>query len=64
MVTKVHIKVNTGLSRLGVRPGRELDEFVAYIKTLRGLEIDGVFTHFADTGSEDQSFTLIAIRAF
>ncbi len=44
---KVHIKIDTGLNRIGARPGRELDEVLAAVKACGNIEIDGVFTHFA-----------------
>ena len=43
---RVHIKVDTGMTRLGVLP----EEAVAFARAVRDLghvEIDGVFTHFA-----------------
>jgi|SRR5690625_1172505 len=63
-VTKIHLKINTGLSRLGAKVGDELQELIEYVKTLEGLEIEGAYTHFADTGSEDQSFTLKQLELF
>ena len=44
---KAHLKIETGMNRIGVKPGAELEEFLRYIKGLGNIEIDGVFTHFA-----------------
>lgn len=44
---KAQLKIETGMNRIGVRPGRELDELLQYIRELRNIEIDGVYTHFA-----------------
>ncbi|MEA4932023.1 MAG: alanine racemase [Lawsonibacter sp.] len=44
---KAHLKIETGMNRIGVKPGQELDDFLQYIKGLGNLIIDGVFTHFA-----------------
>ncbi len=41
-----HLKVDTGMGRLGVEPGGAL-ELVLEIKRLPGLEIEGVYTHYA-----------------
>jgi alanine racemase len=41
----VHIEVDTGMSRQGVRPGVELDDLLGEI-VAAGLAIDGIFTHF------------------
>ncbi|MBI2845092.1 MAG: alanine racemase [Chloroflexi bacterium] len=43
---KVHIKIDTGLGRLGLLPQEALD-FVRQIRNLRNLIIEGIFTHFA-----------------
>ena len=61
---RVHIKVDTGMSRLGflVR-GSHFDGGVASIAAacaLPGLDPDGIFTHFAvsdEDGEEDESYT-------
>ena len=44
---KAHLKIETGLNRIGVRPGEELAELLSYVKQLGNVVIDGVFTHFA-----------------
>ena len=44
---KAHIKIETGMNRIGVRPGEELEELIAYIRERGNIIIDGVFTHFA-----------------
>jgi len=42
----VHVKVDTGMGRLGLLPGQAVD-FVREITDLPGLIIEGVFTHLA-----------------
>ena len=44
---KDHIKIETGMNRIGARPGKELSDLLSCIKGLGNIEIDGVFTHFA-----------------
>jgi len=59
---RVHIKVDTGLHRLGVKA----EEIVAYCEWLRdlpGLEIVGVFTHFSSS-ADDPQFTLHQVEVF
>ena len=48
----VHIKIDTGTSRLGVKPNDAI-EFVLAVNKLPNINIRGIFTHFAD--SEDAS---------
>jgi alanine racemase len=46
VVTDVHVKIDTGMSRLGVRFD-QLTEFVAALERFRNVRIDGVMTHLA-----------------
>lgn len=43
---KIQIKVDTGMHRIGVAPGRELAELIDEILSLGNLEIAGIYTHF------------------
>ena len=63
---KIHIKVDTGMGRLGILPdcfrtslpgatGSALYE-VESIARLPGLELEGIFTHFATADSSDKAF--------
>lgn len=42
----IHAKVDTGMNRLGV-PVEQGLEFLRTLKSLPGLQVDGLFTHFA-----------------
>jgi alanine racemase len=44
----VHVEVDTGMGRQGVRPGAELGQLLALIKAAN-LTLDGIFTHFTST---------------
>jgi alanine racemase len=46
VVTDVHVKVDTGMGRLGVRFD-QLSEFVAALAEFRNVRIDGIMTHLA-----------------
>ena len=51
---RVHVKVNTGMGRVGVR----WDEAVAFIRqvaAMPGVELEGIMTHFATADYEDQT---------
>lgn len=62
---KVHIKVETGMNRLGVRPGKPLDELLRLVKSLDNLEVAGVYTHFASsTADYYDPFTVEQFRLF
>lgn len=51
-----HIKVDTGMSRLGVPAGEALD-LLAAAAVLPGMKLEGLFTHLAAADDEDPSFT-------
>ena len=46
IVADVHVKIDTGMGRLGVRVD-QLSEFVASLERFRNVRIDGVMTHLA-----------------
>lgn len=54
---KVHIKVNTGLNRIGVSTIREYKQILRFIKLHSNILLEGVFTHFA-TKMDDLQFLL------
>lgn len=49
MEARVHIKIDTGLHRLGVEPGEELAALIAALDAAEHVRAEGVFSHFADT---------------
>ena len=51
---KIHIKVDTGMSRIGVRPDGEGLEFVKKALSEKGVEVEGIFTHFARADESDK----------
>lgn len=51
---KVHIKVDTGMSRIGVRTDEEGVSFVAQAFNTEGIEVEGIFTHFARADETDK----------
>jgi len=57
----VHLKVDTGMSRLGVRP-ESLAPLLDHIKQCPHLKVAGVMTHLADAGEED--FSLRQMESF
>ncbi len=51
---RVHFKVDTGMGRLGALP-QEAPALYRALHDLEGLEVDGVFTHFARADEPEQS---------
>lgn len=60
----VQLKINTGMNRIGVRPGPELEELLALIRTLPELEVRGMFTHFVNATYTDDPQTPVAYGKF
>jgi len=60
---KVHLKVDTGLSRYGFLP-EELMAALRKITTFPNIEIEGCFTHFAEADKPDSPFTFQQLQAF
>ncbi len=54
---KVHIKIDTGLRRLGTYVGEPLERLLDLLTSLPGIEIDGIYTHFYNAYSLDKSDT-------
>lgn len=52
---KVHIKVDTGMGRIGITPDEEGLEFVRFLIGHPELEVEGIFTHFAKSDEEDKA---------
>ncbi|MBI4368435.1 MAG: alanine racemase [Candidatus Omnitrophica bacterium] len=59
----VHIKVDTGMGRLGI-PQSEALQVISEIASLEMLELEGIFTHFPQGEDEKDPFTQNQIRSF
>lgn len=51
----MHIKVDTGMSRIGFKDNEESADVVKEISRLPGVEIEGLFTHFAKADEKDKA---------
>ncbi len=60
---RVHVKVDTGLTRLGVPLATALERYRA-IRHLLGPAIDGIFTHFANADEPGDTFSAEQLRRF
>ncbi len=59
----VHVKVNTGMNRLGVRPDGA-GALLSALRALPGLEVEGIFTHFATSDELDKDYSELQFRRF
>lgn len=60
---RLHLKIDTGMGRLGFRPGREADEAATVVGRSLAIELEGVFTHFASS-DEDEEYTRLQWRLY
>ncbi len=58
----VHIKVDTGMNRLGFQPDHIKE--ILEVARLGGLEVTGIFTHFAYAEDADKGFTVFQYESF
>ena len=61
---KVHIKIDSGMGRLGLLPGDAAVSFIQEAFALQQVMVEGMFTHFAKADEEDKGYTLEQYRRF
>ncbi len=64
---KIHIKIDTGMSRIGYVAGEEDSAAVSEIKRiseLENIEIEGIFSHFSTADESDTSYTKRQLGVF
>ncbi len=61
---KIHIKVDTGMTRVGIFPDDDGLSFVEEVSKLPGIEIEGIFTHFARADESDKTSAIEQYQKF
>ncbi|MCX7714338.1 MAG: alanine racemase [Clostridia bacterium] len=64
---KIHIKIDTGMSRIGYVAGENDEAVISEILEISRLEnvnIDGIFSHFACSDEKDRSYTDMQFKTF
>ena len=61
---KIHIAVETGMSRIGFFPTEENADVVKEISQLDGVFLEGMFTHFSTADEENKEFTKLQYQRF
>lgn len=54
---RIHIKVDTGMGRLGFLPDTDTVKAIREISSLPNIELEGMFTHFAKADETDKGYT-------
>lgn len=60
----IHIKIDTGMSRIGFQVTEESADIISQISKLPNINIEGIFTHFAKADEYDKSSTYQQIERF
>ena len=61
---KIHVAVDTGMSRIGLMPTEESADIVKKMAALPGIEIEGMFTHFSRADETDKTTTMNQLQKF
>lgn len=65
MQAKIHVKLDTGLGRIGLRTQEELLEVLSYFDEYPDqLKLEGLFTHFAVADQIEKSFTVLQLNRY
>jgi len=60
----VHVKVDTGMGRLGFLPGRHSAEIIGKLACFPNLHLEGIFTHYATADEADKSYANLQTDRF
>lgn len=60
----VHLKLDTGMSRIGCRTSEEVQAVLAALDRCPQVTLTGAYTHFADADGQDMAFTHEQLRRF
>ena len=60
----VHLKVDTGMGRLGFSPGADMVREILACARLAHLEPQGIYSHFASSDAADDSYTRFQFNTF
>jgi alanine racemase len=61
---RIHIKIDTGMTRVGFKPGYGAVKDVVEINSLPGIIVEGLFSHFSSADEEDSGFTMAQYERF
>lgn len=59
-----HIKMDTGMNRIGLKPGKESLQIIKEISCLPNVELEGISTHFVKADEADKTFSFGQLETF
>lgn len=60
----VHVKLDTGMGRIGFTPGKEGADKIEEISKLPNIVMEGLYTHFSKADEGDKSYTMKQMEAY
>ncbi|MBI5100297.1 MAG: alanine racemase [Nitrospirae bacterium] len=60
---RVHIKIDTGMGRIGFRPEQAVSDAVR-VADMKGIELEGLMSHFSEADLTDRSYAMHQIQIF
>ena len=63
-ICKIHIKLDTGMTRIGLLPVDDSIALIRQISELENIEIEGIFTHFARADEKDRTKASAQLKQF
>jgi len=63
-ICHIHIKIDTGMSRIGFQVNEDTVDTIEQISQLPNIEIEGIFTHFANADELDKTPTFKQMDLF
>jgi len=60
----IHIKIDSGMNRLGMQESQETIDSILQMSKLDGLYIEGIFTHFATADEIDKEYTRKQVKSY
>ncbi|GHP41608.1 alanine racemase [Helicobacter pylori] len=61
---KIHLKIDTGMHRLGLEPNSKSIEIIKKIRALKGLEVEGIFTHLSNADAKIKTHAKNQMKTF
>ncbi len=60
---RVHVKVDTGMHRLGLDPG-DWEKIAGMLQSSQGVQVEGIFTHLLEADDPDPALTQLQLKRF
>ncbi|SDH04026.1 alanine racemase [Halanaerobium congolense] len=62
-IIKVHLKIDTGMGRIGFFP-KEINDVLKYVEKLEFIKIEGLFSHLAQADEADKDYSYLQLQKF